>query len=262
MRRSAHLLADVLVLAALTGLLALFGLWRLALAAAPLSGYAAPTRPALPSATGPQSPSPHVPTRLPVETRLPAGAQVVTLAPATGWWQGVERTATLTPTATALAPGLPIQVPPAVPTAIATSPLPPPIDQPPPAPTAAPPLPTDTWLPSAPPPTETPLPPDASPTAPQPTLPPPASPIPPPTSTVPPSATAQSPSPTWLPPTATLEPPTNPPPTSTPTAPPADDEVTICHHPPGNPANANTIVVRQSELQSHLDHGDTLGPCP
>jgi hypothetical protein len=258
MRRSAHLLADVLVLAALTGLLALFGLWRLALAAAPLSGYAAPTRPALPSATGPLSHSPHAPTRFPVETRLPSGAQVVTLAPATGWWQGVERTATLTPTATALAASVPVQVPPAVPTAILTSP-PPPADQPPPAPTAAPPLPTDTWVPSAPPPTDTPLPPEDSPTAPQPTLLPPASPIPPPTSTlVPPSATALSPSPTWVPPTATLEPPTNPPPT----APPADDQVTICHHPPGNPANANTIVVRQSELQSHLDHGDTLGPCP
>jgi hypothetical protein len=36
----------------------------------------------------------------------------------------------------------------------------------------------------------------------------------------------------------------------------------VCHVPPGNPENAHTIVVSVSAVQTHLDHGDTLGPCP
>jgi hypothetical protein len=43
-----------------------------------------------------------------------------------------------------------------------------------------------------------------------------------------------------------------------------DDEqqVTICHIPPGNPDNAHTITVGASAVPAHLAHGDTLGPCP
>jgi hypothetical protein len=41
-----------------------------------------------------------------------------------------------------------------------------------------------------------------------------------------------------------------------------DDRVTICHRPPGNPSNTQTIVVNQSAVAGHLRHGDTLGPCP
>ncbi len=40
------------------------------------------------------------------------------------------------------------------------------------------------------------------------------------------------------------------------------DKVTICHAPPGNPANAHSIVVGSSSLAAHLGHGDTQGACP
>jgi hypothetical protein len=40
------------------------------------------------------------------------------------------------------------------------------------------------------------------------------------------------------------------------------DKQAVCHIPPGNPDNAHTIVVSVSAVQTHLDHGDTLGPCP
>lgn len=47
---------------------------------------------------------------------------------------------------------------------------------------------------------------------------------------------------------------------------PGDDDatpgkVTICHIPPGNPANAHTISVSTSAWPAHERHGDTLGPC-
>lgn len=39
------------------------------------------------------------------------------------------------------------------------------------------------------------------------------------------------------------------------------DKVTICHIPPGNPANAHTITVGAPAVWAHLRHGDTQGPC-
>ena len=40
-----------------------------------------------------------------------------------------------------------------------------------------------------------------------------------------------------------------------------NDKVTICHIPPGNPANAQTITVSQSAVPAHQAHGDALGAC-
>lgn len=39
------------------------------------------------------------------------------------------------------------------------------------------------------------------------------------------------------------------------------DKVTICHIPPGNPANAHSITVSDSALPAHLAHGDSVGDC-
>ena len=36
---------------------------------------------------------------------------------------------------------------------------------------------------------------------------------------------------------------------------------TICHIPPGNPANAHTLCVGTAAVPAHLQHGDTLGEC-
>ena len=36
----------------------------------------------------------------------------------------------------------------------------------------------------------------------------------------------------------------------------------ICHIPPGNPSNAQTITVSVAAVNAHLNHGDTLGACP
>lgn len=50
---------------------------------------------------------------------------------------------------------------------------------------------------------------------------------------------------------------------ATPVPPPPDDEngkVTLCHKPNGN--NPHEITVAQSAVPAHLNHGDTLGPCP
>ena len=44
--------------------------------------------------------------------------------------------------------------------------------------------------------------------------------------------------------------------------PDASGQVTICHIPPGNPANARTIHVGYGSLRAHLGHGDTVGLCP
>ncbi|MCP3136122.1 hypothetical protein [Pyxidicoccus xibeiensis] len=38
-------------------------------------------------------------------------------------------------------------------------------------------------------------------------------------------------------------------------------KITICHIPPGNPANAHTITVGLPALKAHLKHGDTQGAC-
>jgi hypothetical protein len=43
---------------------------------------------------------------------------------------------------------------------------------------------------------------------------------------------------------------------------PADTKkTTICHLPPGNPANAHTLCVGNPAVKAHLAHGDHLGSC-
>jgi uncharacterized membrane protein YgcG len=43
---------------------------------------------------------------------------------------------------------------------------------------------------------------------------------------------------------------------------PADThKTTICHIPPGNPANAHTLCVGTPSVPAHLDHGDFVGTC-
>ncbi|MBL8057202.1 MAG: FecR domain-containing protein [Anaerolineales bacterium] len=44
-------------------------------------------------------------------------------------------------------------------------------------------------------------------------------------------------------------------------APAPSGPVTICHIPPGNPDKRKTQTVDQGDVQGHLGHGDTLGPC-
>ena len=39
------------------------------------------------------------------------------------------------------------------------------------------------------------------------------------------------------------------------------NQVTICHHPPRNPNNVQSITVGESAVDAHLAHGDTLGAC-
>ncbi len=41
-----------------------------------------------------------------------------------------------------------------------------------------------------------------------------------------------------------------------------EKKVTVCHVPPGNPANAHTISVGESAVTAHLAHGDQVGECP
>ena len=36
----------------------------------------------------------------------------------------------------------------------------------------------------------------------------------------------------------------------------------VCHLPPGNPDNPQTITVDEAAVPAHFDHGDTLGACP
>jgi hypothetical protein len=39
-------------------------------------------------------------------------------------------------------------------------------------------------------------------------------------------------------------------------------KVTICHIPPGDPANAHEITVGEPAVAAHVrNHGDTIGPC-
>ena len=40
-----------------------------------------------------------------------------------------------------------------------------------------------------------------------------------------------------------------------------DEKITICHVPPGDPANAHTIAVSPFALNAHLEHGDQTGVC-
>ena len=40
-----------------------------------------------------------------------------------------------------------------------------------------------------------------------------------------------------------------------------ETKVAVCHIPPGNPANAHTIVVGAPAVPAHLAHGDYLGAC-
>jgi hypothetical protein len=42
---------------------------------------------------------------------------------------------------------------------------------------------------------------------------------------------------------------------------PHENQVTMCHMPPGNPNNAHTIHVDESAVQAHLNIGDTIGAC-
>lgn len=38
-------------------------------------------------------------------------------------------------------------------------------------------------------------------------------------------------------------------------------KVKICHYPPGNPNNSNTLSVSVNAVKAHLAHGDTIGEC-
>jgi len=40
-----------------------------------------------------------------------------------------------------------------------------------------------------------------------------------------------------------------------------DNKITLCHFPPGNPENFQTLSVGPPAVRSHLDHGDVLGDC-
>jgi hypothetical protein len=41
----------------------------------------------------------------------------------------------------------------------------------------------------------------------------------------------------------------------------AEKKVTLCHVPPGNPAQGQTISVAEAAVSAHLAHGDQTGPC-
>jgi len=40
-----------------------------------------------------------------------------------------------------------------------------------------------------------------------------------------------------------------------------EEQVTICHQPPGKPEERKTLTVPQSAVKGHLDHGDVTGEC-
>jgi hypothetical protein len=41
----------------------------------------------------------------------------------------------------------------------------------------------------------------------------------------------------------------------------AGAKVDVCHIPPGNPENPHTITISENAVDTHLEHGDHLGPC-
>ena len=45
------------------------------------------------------------------------------------------------------------------------------------------------------------------------------------------------------------------------TQPTTEERITICHKPPGDPANVQTITIAKSALSAHLAHGDHVGAC-
>lgn len=49
--------------------------------------------------------------------------------------------------------------------------------------------------------------------------------------------------------------------TTSPTDPTAEQQVTICHVPPGNPSKRRTITIGASAWPAHQAHGDTEGAC-
>ncbi len=42
---------------------------------------------------------------------------------------------------------------------------------------------------------------------------------------------------------------------------PVEETVIICHKPPGNPENVQTLTISKSALKAHLAHGDDIGAC-
>ena len=42
---------------------------------------------------------------------------------------------------------------------------------------------------------------------------------------------------------------------------PEGEKIIICHVPPGNPENAHSIEISVAALQTHLNHGDSIGDC-
>jgi hypothetical protein len=53
----------------------------------------------------------------------------------------------------------------------------------------------------------------------------------------------------------------SPTPSTTPSTPPTSGKITICHVPPGNPANKHTLTISVSAWPAHQAHGDTMGAC-
>lgn len=41
----------------------------------------------------------------------------------------------------------------------------------------------------------------------------------------------------------------------------SEEKIVICHSPPGNPNNKQTLTIGKSALDAHLAHGDTIGAC-
>lgn len=39
------------------------------------------------------------------------------------------------------------------------------------------------------------------------------------------------------------------------------NKVLVCHRPPGNPNNSNTICISKNAVSAHAGHGDFIGPC-